>query len=268
MILKILNALKNPFVAVITIIVILVFALLVWGGKLNMVLHPNSSTEIQVGTFESHDKYGKKAEFEKSFVESKNPYVIEALTVFVSIEDDSASKIRTARERVVYTVSPIKNIVMDSSLFLERFTSRYAFDIQHWFGTEMEVLETDDSYNVKFTATKNEPRTVVTGAKYSFHLPFPDQRKALKEWVNLRSNEDIWSYANTDDYIRDLTIIIESKNLNIQPVGQECALRFSGGSPSKQGAHVSEDGKPEQRSLSAHWSYLMPGEEVGIFFTW
>jgi hypothetical protein len=71
---------------------------------------------------------------------------------------------------------------------------------------------------------KDDVRTVITGANFILPLPFTP-RTALENHLTLLPNQDFEAYPNSSDAICELNILVESKSLPIQPIG-DAAKRF------------------------------------------
>jgi hypothetical protein len=203
-------------------------------------------------------------------------YVILAATETVEIVDSMhlQKTYRIANVRNVYTLLLLRDISKQGNTeFFESFSSDNRAKIDRWFGTERETSDgMGSSYDVLFDAKKGETKTVVTGATYTFPIPLPANRSAFDQSTSLGPNEDTWGYPNVvdGDFIREITIVLWSPTTRLIPVGQ-AAKRLTNRVVSEGDVVTNEapEGKDfSQRSISAQWSNLVPGEEVGIQFRW
>jgi hypothetical protein len=206
----------------------------------------------------------------------KRPYALSAVSMHVRLEDVSTPEgaRRLASVRIVYTVLALEPIALDNSSFTETYGSSHTENgsvaLQHWYGSEVERLNGKAApYYVQFSAAAGESRTVITGADLVFPLPLPPDREEMTGTIRLRDDEDLWVYFNDADYIGELLMVIESPTTDLTPVGRGAArlaanlidLRWDS-------ARRNPEGGGAGASLSARWTNILPGEKVGIQFSW
>lgn len=198
----------------------------------------------------------------------QRPYAIESVVIIWSLTDTSDR--RRLSVRTVYTLRALRSFSAgDAGLFKEQYGHDKATFI-HWYGPEEERFQSTEgrAYTIEFDGQQGEQRTVVTGAELEYVLPLPPDRPGFGNRVRLKSNEEFWRYPNDQDVICELTMIIQSDTTPITPVGIGGA--FARGSEVTPKAAASRmTGETRQHSLSARWDQtLLPGDEVGIHFTW
>ena len=219
----------------------------------------------------SHEDTGLKECIDNAQKHNK-PYIIQACTVFVKLQDDSNGepRERVADVRIVYTLLPLRKITKDMAVFKESFFSQSAMHMLHWNGSHKEILDeygNSSAYEVQFSAEPWQQLTIVTGVRYRYKLPFDAHRMVFFEKLRLEENEDTYIYPNDEDFIRELTIIIESDSCDIQQVGQG-AKRSCSEKLQSEDAFLNTRKNMTERTLSARWENLLPRESVGIHYRW
>lgn len=257
---------KHPVLAAIIVILVLSVVILIWQKQ---VAYETDFFAFRVRGVPSMESPALQGCISRGLKTGKE-YIILSVSMLIRVEDKPSEKLRHSNYRIVYTLLPLK----DRAEFQERYTTgnKHA-EILHWYGTEPEVGHTDTSYDVKFQVQKGTPYTVVTGADYKYPLPLSANRKAAAEILTLPSNEEFYSYPNTEDQICQLSILIESPTTVLQPAETESGLRYTlagitGNIQRSQTHFVQNDANGSVGSLSAHWNDVVPSEEVGIHFRW
>jgi hypothetical protein len=275
-----LKAFRNPWVVAAAALVLLASSIILdyAGIEKRQLIRKlvGLKTEEQVPETEAAQS-AKYAAFIAAARKANKPYLIEAVTMLFDIEDSHGP---TANERKVswrniYTIRALKDIGKTDRVFLEAYRSDIAKSVLHWNGTEEErwISPTGRSYDVNMEIKEGELRTFTTGVDITYELPLPPNRTGFNGKIPLGQNEDYAAYPNLQDadYICNITIVVRSKTTPLQPVRDDPAvtltqnrdLQFSGAKfspvvPERNGWHT----------LSASWSYVTPGQEVGILFQW
>lgn len=196
------------------------------------------------------------------------PYVLLQVIQWLQYDDDPGGAVRRVHERIYYTVLPLRNIASSEQVFLEEYSGSHV--VRHWFGPYREVfIGGGNKYQVAFDGRPGIPMPITTGAEFEYQLPLGDGRTAFREQVMVNGNQDFWYYQNIDDVICVLTQIIESRSLALKPVGR-------GGK--RVGVGRADDGdvvyqptstkRMTNSSLNVTWRDVLPGEDVGLVFTW
>jgi hypothetical protein len=203
------------------------------------------------------------------------PYAIESITYWIQIEKDTLNGVPAQRQerRIFYTLRSLQPIAKNQELFDEELHTHVEnANFEHWYGTEYEEFHdpSKKKFYVKFDMAKDDVRTVVTGANFILPLPFTG-RKELNNHLTILPNEDFQAYPNeADDAICELSMVIESKSLPIQPVGGDAAKRFFEGNLKNEEAKFSFDSSSSTgvRTISARWRNVNAKEVVGLYYTW
>jgi hypothetical protein len=202
------------------------------------------------------------------------PYVLQSVVNLVRIEDtqDNSGQIRNMSVRSMYVVRPLRDISAEEDVFSEQFTSSITnVPPQHWFGSQKEVFNTVNGnlYSVEFQANEDDTYTIVTGANYQYRLPLPSNRPVPAEIRTLQGNEDSWMYPNSEDYIGEIVIVIESPTTHLRPL-ERSKVRITNRQPNLDDPFLNERAGAQngQRSLSARWTTVRPNEKVGILYSW
>jgi hypothetical protein len=201
-------------------------------------------------------------------------YIILSATMQVKLTANGNE--REARVRTVYVLMPLADITLNDPVFTEEYHSMTSgVRIVHMPGTETQAMKEDNpqekKFGVKFEATAGVPRTLVTGAKYLFHMPLADHR-SVHAFRDLSSSEDAWCYPNDSDIIRELTIIVESDDFRIWPCDTHGSLRegqvrgqVEFGDATE---HVGEGVPRSGWTVSHRWTNVGPNELVGVCYQW
>lgn len=197
---------------------------------------------------------------------AKKPYVLEHVNVLIRVKDvkNGGGTERHVEWRIHYVVHALRPIKKTDSLFKEKYIIAGARTMR-WFGSEREIDTTDGCYQVMFELAEGETSTITTGATNVFDLPLGNNRHAFGQRISLAPNQQFLSYENDEDIIGELSMTIESDNLNISPVGGAAKRSKAEEGPAPD-AECRFQSAERQRSLSARWKGVMPNEEVGIHF--
>lgn len=210
-----------------------------------------------------------------------NPYIIESATVHVVYVDSAKNdkSFRHAFVRINYVLRLLRDIHMDEDrVFLEEYyDSKTKPSPEHWYGSHSEEFTNDNGskYAVHIEGKKNELISVVTGANYTYPLPLPNGRITPRGSISMRGPEDYYAYLNETDYIKTLTIVLESPQINLIPHGDLPAFVVqSGKKPTFSKARYGISESPDritlisQRSISKQWTNIEPDTYNGILYAW
>lgn len=218
---------------------------------------------------------GDYANFVERAREAKVEYVVEAATMVIEVDagrGPDANELRVSRH-ITYTLRALEDIPYTSHGFYERYDTELAKEVIHWTGTgdEQALSSGGSEYYVALEMKKGELRTFSTGVDTTYALPLADDRPAFYGQVHLDGRQDYANYDNDDAYICDLNIIVRSRTTPIRPAGDSAGvtliksqkIEFSGvkhttPKPGTNGWHT----------LSKSWSFVTPGQAVGILFQW
>jgi len=93
--------------------------------------------------------------------------------------------------------------------------------------------------------------------------------------ITLTGDNDYYAYSNKDDYIKNLTIVLESSQIDLSPYGALAA--FSVHRKEKpvfgkiwigQSDLPSRKTVTRQKSISMHWTNVEPDNYNGIIYQW
>jgi len=201
------------------------------------------------------------------------PYAIESATYLIQVEKDFINKQDVLRHsrRIFYTLRALQPIKSDQDLFIEEIDTHIPNAVfEHWYGNEKEVFHDPNNrqkFNVFFDMEKDDVRTVITGANFILPLPFTP-RTALENHLTLLPNQDFEAYPNSSDAICELNILVESKSLPIQPIGDAAKRFFEANLKNEEAKLTFDQGLAGgARTISARWRNVMIGETVGIYFS-
>lgn len=204
----------------------------------------------------------------------ERPYVIEAITYLIQFDREAVNNQLLYRDnrRIFYTVRALRDIKPEEKVFTEAIHSHIpGHQLTRWHGNEKETVHDQnkqEQFDVQFAMREGDIRNVVTGA--NFTLPFPLQdRSELEGKLRVGPNQNYEGYGNEVDVICELDIVIESKTLQIAPVG-DAAKRLFNNVMKDEEARLGHDsnGASGPRTISARWKNLVPGDKVGIHFSW
>jgi hypothetical protein len=211
--------------------------------------------------------------FKDAAEKADRPYMIEAATMVIDIEDVHSPTVNERREsmRVTYTVRALKDISRNSPVFTERYDTELAKEVSHWNGTEEErwISPRGSEYSVIFDMKQGELKTFTTGIDMTYQLPLPNDRQWYGKF-KLGQNQDYALYE-VGDFICNLNIIVRSKTTPLQPLRDDFAVKFQQGKdPEFEGAKFSPAIKDKNgwHTLSASWSFIKPGEGAAVIFQW
>jgi hypothetical protein len=213
---------------------------------------------------------------------AKNPYVVESATAVVKYDDslkNDGQRIRHTFVRIVYVLRLLKDISLENdSAFVEEYMdSRTKPPPEHWYGTEPEAFQNDNGsrYSLSIQGKKGEMITVVTGATYTYPIPLTSGRITPQGSITLTGDNDYYAYSNKEDYIKNLTIVLESSQIDLNPYGALAAFSVHkkekpvfgkirigiSDLPSRKTA-------TRQKSISMHWTNVEPQNYNGIIYQW
>ncbi|MBD0371277.1 MAG: hypothetical protein ICV60_10615 [Pyrinomonadaceae bacterium] len=205
--------------------------------------------------------------------EAKRPYVIEAATMVIEIENVKAPKVNDLKvsRHITYTLRALKDIPRTPPVFDERYDTELAKEVVPWTGTEDEQAHSSggSEYSIVMEIKKDDLKTFTTGVDTTYALPLAE-RPAFYGQVHLRGNQDYASYVNDEDYICNLTIIIRSRKLPLTPASDNPAVTMTLNNPIEySGVKYSFPTNANGwYTLSKSWSYIAPQHAVGILFQW
>jgi hypothetical protein len=142
---------------------------------------------------------------------------------------------------------------------------------EHWYGTNTEDFGNDvgNTYAARYSAKKGELHTIVTGINYSYPMPMADGRVIPDGLTSMNSTQDYYTYLNTEDYIGELTVIVESSTTPLVSVDRGAFVNESQHPTVRSDAHMQKpDAAPDQLSISANWRNLKPGQSGGVIYGW
>ncbi len=199
-------------------------------------------------------------------------YVIESATMLVKLKTDPAFPGQTSvgEVRLVYTILALTNV----TTFDEEFHSPLPnVNIERIRGSDpesdfKEPAPTKKTWDVRVNLKAGERRTIVTGAKYTYTLPFPEKRN-VHDFHDLTPREDVWGYPNTEDVIGELTILVESDAPLKTPRDGDALLAEQIHGQRVVHANTPALRAPEKESpapyvLVARWQKVMPGQLVEL----
>jgi hypothetical protein len=203
--------------------------------------------------------------------ELKRPYVLENVVQWVRYGDDvtGATPVRRVHERIFYRVLPLREIKDSDQIFLEEYEGDHL--VRHWLGPHREIPEGGgNKYQVAFTAKRGELLTLTTGADFEYNLPLADGRSAFRGKITVNHDHDFWYYQNIDDVVCELTEIVELDALHLVSDGRGGMRLNSKGVPLE--GDVQYQSNPtipgSNTALLMDWRTVLPGEDVGLIFTW
>jgi hypothetical protein len=214
----------------------------------------------------------------KEAQEAKKHYAIVSATYLITLEGSPSwsNGERIVHQRIVYNLRPLTEIfATNGSMFPETYRTTFGDHLKLWPGSETETsvgggrgAEGDKyvDYQVQFDAPQGDTRTVITGSGYKYHLPLQDGRE--DRGLKLSSSEDVFFYQNDDDYIAELTVVVESETA---PLSNPEALKSR---TTPDAPWTSEHGISRRSSIDnqttiiGRWHNLRPGDIVGLKCTW
>jgi Caspase domain len=205
-------------------------------------------------------------DFQQSLAEARKdgrPYLIQSIVMYVRIDiaRDNPHERHTSY-RIAYSLRCLR----PTQIFDEHFGMRQG-QLQRWHGSDPEVDGTDlSSFNVRLPMQPGDIRTVITGTDYVYSLPSSAPRKAFGEIYTLSGERDAITYPNTEDVIYEITILLDMPQSAVGPGRFVIALRDNGNKISTPVVLTPTDDSNDRISLSARWTNVYPGEEVGIMF--
>jgi hypothetical protein len=205
----------------------------------------------------------------------KLPYIIQAATILVEIEDLPKERPtqRCTTYRYVYTLRPLRDIRITDETFSEFLDNKVGKSREYGQGPDpqrIEVFKPDvKGFQVQFAAPAGGTRTLVTGMKIYEDLPLKGHRKVRS--FDFRPNEFSVFYPNKEDYIAELTVVVSSSTTELK-AKPAAAWRMANDAAvpvfSPAARFPAEPPKWNGTTLSARFENLRPGEVVGLEYFW
>jgi hypothetical protein len=210
------------------------------------------------------------------------PFVIESLTETVRVEKEHIGECkdpaghkgcefqRVLYDNLVYSFRAFPGGKPGNMMFRENLASDWALSVESIPGSGEERLvggsERRKEREVSADIPLGEPYTVVTRSIWRF----PFNKKTRKFFRDLYTGPEEGNAGRTNevDFIGEMTIFIESVSLHLSPVLAYRVWPSGEIERSDVTVHHGVDGQPERRTLSKRWTYLEPGEMVGIVYSW
>jgi hypothetical protein len=200
-------------------------------------------------------------------------YAILNIVQHIELEDMTLNNkpIRRARMRNTYTIYAIADIVQDSSVFIEAFTTdQKNVTLTRWAGSE----EQNDFggmkgwYTVNFSAKSNSIKTIVTGADYYYEKPMLPHGEVCSGKVDVAKDEWVWCYPNGDDFIDRLTMIVEAANFNVLPADNSMIRSASKTQLNFDKSSCMQNATTDKCTIVAAWDKIYQGECVSLKHKW
>lgn len=208
-------------------------------------------------------------------MKKKYPYATLSVVQHIKLKLNNtvdSTKEMIAEFRNHYIISANRDIISSETIFEEQYTTSSG-KIEYWQGTHKQKVKSNEpnNYWVHFDLKKNDVTSLLTGANFHYRFPLINSGNPTC-FSNLTinpENEYFTCYPNSIDYIDNLIIIIESKDLELslppnsafRKVKPEADEIISDGSCK---VYVNND----QCTLSASWNRIIPGECVGFKLRW
>jgi hypothetical protein len=203
----------------------------------------------------------------------RRDYVIESAVMNVKLDPVVSTNIpRVVDVQVTYTIFAL-NLTTN---FDEEYNSVPGAnaEVMRIPGSHPESAYTENAYgrkawNVLIHVAPGERETIVTEAKY-FYKSGVAQTRTIRDFTNLRSNEDVYCYPNTEDVIGELILRIESP-IPIHPPrdGDALLVTKSGASSdsvqrSTPSLFAADKNFSSSSVIVAKWKNLTPGMAVEL----
>lgn len=255
----------TPIVAVLVIIIIAYGAMRAFGYDPIWNLAPAWHQSIQSGSLQSALIAG---------IAQRKPYICESVVMLVRVDDSlGEQKLRKATVRTAYMLRPLRDIGNKDLVFEEDYSSEDAKAPPiRWHGTDVEEIQEAAhtlGYNVRFSGDHGDTRTIVTGATITYDLPLPDNRND-HGILHLRPNEQVWFYKNSQDFIAELTIVIESSTTDLT-VDPQSAVRLDGTrviETTDATIYPRARNQSDRVTIVNRWQNVKPGQNCAIRFSW
>jgi hypothetical protein len=207
----------------------------------------------------------------KQAVKSSKKYAMLSVTLHIRLDDilKDSLNVRRALFRTHYTIKALEDINITDKVFPEQYYSN-VIPIEQWAGSEKQDDEViDGAFYVKFAAKKNEIKSLTTGANYFYPTPLAKNNKTCFGIISILDDEWVWCYPNSEDFIDNLSIIVESENVNID-LPDAALLRSddSGNISTADGTCRKIKSKNECTTLVARWQNLNPNECAAFKIRW
>ncbi len=205
-------------------------------------------------------------------------YALLSVIVHITLKDvnENGKKSRKAYYRTVYTLRSFVNTdSFNGKTFQECYSSVDKISILDWAGSEKQEAKLEGGgYWVKFSAKRNDIKTIITGADFTYPFPLPTDNQCtcfLTQDIkfNLKPSEWMACYGNDEDYIDRLTILIEGDNVNIKLADQPTrrAKEESQKVNAESYTRIYPDNST-RNTLLATWENVGPGDCVGLKIEW
>jgi hypothetical protein len=196
----------------------------------------------------------------------KLPYIMPHVTLLATLERAVPPDRLRVRARVVYSIQPLINFDATAPVFTETYSFAPPQDQEHWYGSGQEFLSTQSVYQVHFQGIAGRPATVVTGINAIIRRSAGQLGRDFSVRMPLPADAQVVSYGNDADYIGQLLLVVDSADLLIEPLPKGALRQDKQGNVtlSEEFAGAPLSSRVGQRSISARWDNLTPGERVGI----
>lgn len=210
------------------------------------------------------------------------PFVIESLTLAVRVEKEHIGKCkdpeghkgcefqRVYYDNLAYVFRALPGGKPGNMLFRENLYSDWALSVESIPGSGEERLvggsERRKELEVSVDIPLAEPYTVVTRSIWRF--PFNKKTRMFYRDMYTGPEEGNAGWTNEIDFIGEMTVLLETDSLRLSPV--QAYRIWPTGEIERSDVTVRHglDGQRERRTLSKRWTYLEPGEMVGIVYSW
>lgn len=198
-------------------------------------------------------------------------FVIEAVTLIVRIEDTSLNNRieRRSTIRTIYTLRALKRISKNDVVFTEEYLRGDGEEVIYWKGSDTQRLNSDTptskTFDVLFDAEKGENKTLVTGATIVSHLPLHERQD---DGIRFAGNEDMAFYPNESDAVCEVNIVIESSSVPLRLTNIPSIRRIDGSIREPSSTSFSQGDSAGGTTLTGRWTDVLPGEMVGLKFSW
>ncbi|PYQ27177.1 MAG: hypothetical protein DMF56_21710 [Acidobacteria bacterium] len=198
-------------------------------------------------------------------------FIVPHVTMLVTLARPAVGEKQKLIARTVYSIEPLRDIDERESVFIETYSFNPAAAQSRWFGSNREYpffLSGGAPYEVHFQGTAARPTTVVTGVNAIVNPKTLGD--TLPRMVTLPADAEIISYTNpagaAGDYIGELLLVVDSSDFTIEPLPR-LAIRWNGSDK----ITLTDEffGAPlttarGQRSVSARWQNIQPGETLAV----
>ena len=211
---------------------------------------------------------------EWSFDQSRTtrPYSMLSLVMHIKLNDHESDgkQFRKAKFRTYYTLKGTRDISANENVFPESYTSNHV-TIEQWPGSESQKSNGPQTGNfyINFDLEENEVKTIVTGADYDYPKPLVPDAISCFGPVALANNQWVWCYPNEEDFIDQITFIVEADNFDISvPINNSTFRSKADNSVTPGKAECKKLTDNGKCTIVAKWQQLAPGECVGLVINW